>query len=204
MLVASLAGTADAGVIIDVYQSGSNVVASGSGSINLSGLTFVGTFTSDPGVTPIRANMYVGSGGALDFYSGASGPASFGSGGPTSASSGTGGTFGVNGIGGNIIVPHGYVSGSSLSGSDTYDNTTIAGLGLTPGTYTYTWVSITGPLVDDSLTVNIASVPEPSSLVMACMAATAGLITAWRRRPWKRSRTMMSVEIPALAASLGS
>ena len=62
----------------------------------------------------------------------------------------------------------------------TFDNTTIAGLGLTAGTYSYTWGRI-GP-TDDRLTIIISSVPEPSSLVMAGMAVAAGLIAAWRRR----------------------
>ncbi len=186
LLVASLAGTADADVIIDVSQSGSNVVATGSGSIDLTGLAFNETLSVVVGVQPNIAFITLGAtpGGSFDIYTGASGPSSFGSGGTTLADSGTGPLFGVLGtsnVGTGIFVPIGYVSGNPLSGSLTFDNKTIAGLGLTPGTYTYTWG--TGPV--ESLTVNIspASVPEPSSLALAGMAVAAGLIAACRRRP---------------------
>jgi MYXO-CTERM domain-containing protein len=60
-------------------------------------------------------------------------------------------------------------------------NTTIAGLGLTPGTYTYTWG--TGGTAN-SLTINISGVPEPASLTMAATAAAliGGLAIRRRRR----------------------
>ena len=71
--------------------------------------------------------------------------------------------FGVGGSIDMIIVPFRYVSGSSLSGTSTFDGATIASLGLTPGSYVYTW----GSGVDaDSMTVNIAGVPEPSTWAM--------------------------------------
>jgi hypothetical protein len=37
------------------------------------------------------------------------------------------------------LVPQGYVSGTVISGSMTYDSQTIAGMGLTSGTYTWSW-----------------------------------------------------------------
>jgi hypothetical protein len=40
-----------------------------------------------------------------------------------------------------IVVPDGYVSGSIISGSTTYPNTTISPLGLSGGTYTWSWGS---------------------------------------------------------------
>jgi hypothetical protein len=159
-----------------VSQVGANVVATGSGTIDLTGLTYYDTFYTNAGTFPGIALIYVGPSGTLDSYGGASGPTSFGSGGDTGLSSGTGDIFGVQGngqsIGSYIDVPTGYVSGSPLSGSMTFDESTIASLGLTPGTYTYTWGSGADA---DSLTVNIASVPEPSSLIMAGAAALAGL-----------------------------
>jgi hypothetical protein len=187
LLIATFGGQAGAALIIDVSQVGGNVVATGSGTIDLTGLINYGPnsiFYSNAGTIPDIALIYVGPSGTLDAYGGASGPTSFGTLFYEPApSSGTGDIFGVQGNGQSsgsyIDVPAGYVSGSPLSGSMTYDNTTIASLGLTPGTYTYTWGS--GPDAD-SLTVNIASVPEPSSLIMAGAAALAGLGLWIRRR----------------------
>jgi hypothetical protein len=67
-----------------------------------------------------------------------------------------------------LLVPHGYTSGSPLSGSATFNDATPASLGLTPGTYTYTWNSFPLRLSfqDDSLTVKIGSIPEPSTWAM--------------------------------------
>ena len=175
----SLAGTADAGFVIDVSQVGSNVVATGSGSLDLTGLSFLFSGVDSSGVNPSSAVIVVGPSvvTSVDVYSGATGPISFGGGSFTHASSGSGDLVGIEGIFGDIVVPEGYSSGTSLSGSATFDNTTIAGLGLTPGIYTYTWGS-GGP--DASFTVNV--VPEPSTLAMAGMAVAARLIAAWRRR----------------------
>jgi hypothetical protein len=39
------------------------------------------------------------------------------------------------------LVPQGYVSGTVISGSTTYDTQTIVGMGLTPGVYTWSWGS---------------------------------------------------------------
>lgn len=63
-----------------------------------------------------------------------------------------------------LEVPAGYQSGDPLSGSSTWDNTTLAGLGVTPGIYTWSW----GTLTDPSITVDVQAptVPEPSSLAL--------------------------------------
>jgi hypothetical protein len=39
------------------------------------------------------------------------------------------------------LVPQGYVSGTVISGSTTYNGQTIAGIGFTSGTYVYSWGS---------------------------------------------------------------
>jgi hypothetical protein len=49
--------------------------------------------------------------------------------------------------------------------SSTWDNATIASLGLAPGTYTFTWGS--GASADSyEVIINAAAVPEPTSLVL--------------------------------------
>jgi PEP-CTERM motif len=154
-------GFADASVVIDIYQSGANVVASGSGRIDLTDLTAGATSFSEVGVVADEGIVAIGAPAEETNYSSVIGPASFGSGGTELASTGSGDLFGVASIEGVIGVPENYVSGSTLFGSVTFDNATIASLGLTPGTYVYTWGSGAHA---DSLTVDI--VPEPSTWVM--------------------------------------
>jgi hypothetical protein len=183
LLFAAFCGPASAGVVINVGQSGPNVVVTGMGTLNLTDLTFDETIPNDIAqIVPLFALINLGPvSAATTSYHGISGPDAFS---PlrlsTPASSGSGDMFGVIGASDLIVVPSGYVSGTSLSGTSTYDNSTIAMLGLSAGTsYTYTW----GTGVNaDSLTVNIAVVPEPSSLLMGSVATLAGLGTWARRR----------------------
>ncbi len=108
-----------------------------------------------------------------DAYTGFTRPPTFGSGGQTSASSGSGDITTLSAPITNLDllgVPRGYVSGSALSGSSTYDNQTFSSLGVTPGTYVWTWSS-------GSFTLDIpgAAVPEPSSLGL--LALPLGFVT---------------------------
>jgi hypothetical protein len=173
------AGTTRAGAVITFEQVGNDVVATASGSLDLSGL---GAPTDDfvqPGLVASIGYLVLSQqttpNAPDEVFSGATGPSSFGSGGFFAPSFGTGDTVGV--VSGDIHVPVGYVSGTPLSASDTFAGQTFTTLGLTPGTYTYTWST-------DSLTIQIgaASVPEPSSLAMGSCAALAGLMVWMRRR----------------------
>jgi hypothetical protein len=81
---------------------------------------------------------------------------------------------------GFIYVPAGYVSGSSLSATDTwYANSTLAGLGITPGTYTWTWGSGAHA---DSLTINAGSAPVPEPGTAVPLAAGCLGFALLRRR----------------------
>src|SRR2546423_4942361 len=80
----------------------------------------------------------------VDSYSGGTGPTTFG--GPfislfRPASSGSGDMVGIAAgfLGVIISVPTGYVSGSALSDTATYSGTTLGLLGVTPGTYVWSW-----------------------------------------------------------------
>ena len=141
---ALVASRSEAAVVIDITQSGSDVVTTGSGNLDINGLTFVSTSFTSGAMIPAQAVIVVGPAGVatnLDLYSAISGPSSFGSGAFTeAASSGSRDIFGIS-IG-RLVVPANYVSGTSLSGTDTYTNTTISSLGLTPGTYVYTWGTV--------------------------------------------------------------
>jgi hypothetical protein len=174
---AALGGQAQAitaGAVIDITQVGANVVATGSGVIDLSGLTLFesGPLPANGIIWPAVGEVIVGAAASIDDYTGASGPASMGSGVETVGSTASGDQFGVGSPFGSppgvlIFVPEGYVSGTSLLGSATFDGTTLAALGLTPGTYAYTW-SPSPSAADGSLTVVVSSgtVPEPSTWAM--------------------------------------
>ncbi len=185
------------GAVIDITQVGANVVATGSGVIDLSGLTRTGSDESWPfggELFPSLGVAVVGLGGTgnnIDTYSGASGPATLGPGlnsflGTLALASGD--VFGIDGNGLGppaIFVPAGYDGTTSLSGSSTFENTTLALIGLAPGTYTYTWspAVVPGSVVEDgSLTINVTGgVPEPSTWAMMLLGF-AGLGYAGYRR----------------------
>jgi hypothetical protein len=187
LIVALLAwsSAAQAEVIINVYQSGSDVIASGSGTLDTTNLSIISFGINTPYVAGIAASIREGqSGSDYEVFSAVSGPSSFGSGYPFNPDSFSGDVFGVDGANHTLYTPVAYTSGASLSSIDTFNNTTLADLGLTTGTYTYTWGADAHA---DSLVLNIgsspsAAVPEPSSLAMCGLASLIGSAYAWRRR----------------------
>jgi hypothetical protein len=111
-------------------QDGSNVVATGSGVIDLTGLTFSQTVPSATGVIPELGEAAAG--GTVDIYTGFTGPSNFGTGPGAIATSGSGDEVGIYADLGELGVPTGYVSNTFLSDTMTFDNATFASLGLTP------------------------------------------------------------------------
>jgi hypothetical protein len=132
---------------VTVSQVGPDVVWSGSGSFNLGALTLGSTQTIGSGFQATQAIWAIGPITTVEEYDGASFttyPTSFGTTGSPPSPTSSGSTFGIlNDISGGrlLIVPSGYTSNSEISGIATYPNTTIAGMGLTPGTYTWAWGS---------------------------------------------------------------
>jgi hypothetical protein len=131
------------GFTMTLEQVGSDVVANGSGAINLTGLSFVSLTESTSG---IEADIgFISTAGPAfklkDAYSGFTGPTSFGSGGGFGPNTRSGDLVGIVGaaIPGILFVPDGYVSGHALSDRMTFSNATFASLGVTPGTYEWTW-----------------------------------------------------------------
>jgi PEP-CTERM motif len=186
---------AQAAYTITIAQAGSNVVATGAGSINYTALApyYIGNADS---------SLISASGGAIivgpvtptddSIYSGITGPdTTFGSGGEVFADMGDGNIVGFGTFdetsGGVVTVPYLYVSGTPLGTSTaTWSNTTINGLGLTPGAYVWTWG--TGANAD-TFTIDIAAgrvgspppVPEPATWAMILLGF-AGLALVRARR----------------------
>jgi hypothetical protein len=172
---------AHAGYIVTLEQVGLNVVETGIGAIDLTGLTFnssnaaIGVGEISPGI----AETDLGS-GQIDEYTGISGPLSFGAGGATAASTGSGDHVGLNNNGGIgfLFVPHGYTSNTFLSGISSYNNATFSSLGATPGTYEWTWG--TGLNQNFTLEIGPAGVPDAGSTIGLLILALAALLGASR------------------------
>ena len=171
---------------VRLKEVGANVVANGSGAINLAGLTFTGLTSSSAGMNPSIADLAVAT-GLQDQYQGFSGPLSFGPGGIIFANSNSG--DGVTLIGGmtsfsGLFVPQGYVSGGALSSRSTYNNATFDSLGVTPGTYVWSW----GAEANQNFTLIIggAGVPDGGSTVSLLGFGLLGLAALRRKLPLLR------------------
>jgi VPDSG-CTERM motif len=170
---------------VTLQQVGSNVVANGTGAINLMGLIFQGPTTGT--ITGIRANTgSLGTGPLVqlnfDVYTGFTGPTSFGSGVGFLPNTGSGDFVGIFGLAGQIFVPQGYVSGAALSDSMTFNSETFASLGVTPGTYVWTW----GDGTNQSIMLHIGAVPDAGSTVSLLGFGLLGLAALRRKLPLLR------------------
>jgi len=141
-----IAAPVQAAYTVRVYNSGANVVAEGSGTINMAGLSLFGASGFYVGGTqPNAGRMALGAASASQ-WTGVTGPTSIGPGGATLASSETGAHLAVAGALNSLFVPNGYVSGAALANTARWNNRTLASLGLTVSTYTWTWGA--GPTLD--------------------------------------------------------
>jgi hypothetical protein len=177
-----LASPAQAGYVITVEQLGDNVVATGSGAIDLTDLDFFMNTDRGPGfIDPLIACILTGD-SLIDIYTGFSGPTSFGSSGETLATSNNGSGVGINGGQNLLAVPPGYISDTVLSASSTFANQTFSSLGVTPGTYEWTWG--TGENQNFTVLIGAAAVPEPASAALLG-GALGGLLLAGSIRRYR-------------------
>ena len=175
---------------VTLAQMGSNVVATGTGAINLTGLTFDIIVSPATGLNASSGTINMGQSNVnVPGYTGLNGPTSFGSGGLFNASTSSGDLFGrfTTQFGGPLFVPFLYTSGDPLANSMTFDNATFASLGVTPGTYEWTWG--TG-LRNQNFTLIIggAGVPDGGSTVSLLGFALLGLAALRRKLPLLRGR----------------
>jgi hypothetical protein len=183
LLALALTTHARAAFIVTLTQNGPDVVASGSGTLNLAALRFVGVAVLTTGsIFPQFGDVIVG-GNPPDavVLGGITGPATFGSGpGVEQSINNTGSPVGVP-FQSELVVPFTYHSGDPLNSSSTFANATLASLGVTPGTYTWTWG--TGPTADSfTLIAGQAppAVPAPPTLLLGLIGA--GCVARLRRR----------------------
>jgi hypothetical protein len=181
----ALALSAQAAIVINITEVGSDVYLQGSGSVNTTSLTKHATVSVFNRLNPSSGAAGAGAYESVsaDWYKDVAtpAPASFGPGGMVDPSSGTGDRFLLVGQSGSIFVPAGYQSGAPLSGTATWANQTLSSLGLIPGTYV--WNFGTGANAD-TWTVNITAVPEPHQYGMAAALGLIGL-GIWRRHARK-------------------
>jgi len=176
---------ARAGYTVTLTEAGPNVVANGSGAIDLTGLTFL--FTGAGVIVEVEPTDAVIFTGPPDFfklvdYYGAvfNGPTNFGSGRPSAATSGSGDLVGLFFGGPYLFVPQGYISGTALSDTATYDNATFSSMGVTPGTYEWTWGA--GANQNFTLKIGATTVPDAGSTFMLLSGAIVALGSFRRRR----------------------
>ena len=172
------AGASASSYLVTVDQIGPNVVATGSGAIDLTGLAYQGS--GGPAAAYINpgfagSQFLIGAPASFDIYAPFNGP-SFGFGNATGADEGMGDLVGFVLNVGQLYVPVGYASNTALSDSATYDNATFASLHVTPGVYVYTWG--TGP--DQSFTLEIGQTPIPGALPLFVSGLGALGLFSWR------------------------
>jgi len=155
--------SANASIIISIIESGGNVEASYSGSIDLGATTGRNGTAAAGGFNGYQPNI-----GAIGFTSDLSTTYTI------DLSLWT--VFGTGGIGrwdtssGDALelfsnptlgVPLGYTSGTNISGSATKNGSSFSSIGFTPGSYVSTF---SNGSITDSITVNIGVVPIPAAL----------------------------------------
>lgn len=185
----ALPGAAQAAIVIDIEQNGSDVIGTVSGSLDLTGLTFFRSVANFNGgalnSVEARRGLFLGAEirkAPSDIYQGIVGPSNWGMGRRLDGQSFSGDTFGIVVDQSSVYLPVGYISNSAIASTATFAGATIASLGLDVGVYSYT-------TPNDTITVNIGqaalgAVPEPATwaFMIFGFGAVGGILRSNRRR----------------------
>jgi hypothetical protein len=179
-LVLGYSSLTQAGIIISVAESGSNVVFGYSGDLDTTGLvpTFI---TNGFGFLFMDASQTALAFGVGPSMQGYTVPSLAAIGAPTTGlilGDVTGGGFAMF-TSGTMALPFGYASGTDIAGTLTLDSQSFASLGLIDGTYESLLPS--GDFV--RLTIATTQVPEPGTISLLA----AGLLTVGALRFRKRA-----------------
>ena len=162
-------------ITINMQESDGDVVFSYSGSLDIAGLTSGASGTGGNSIHPQVSGMVFG--GYLEIYFGVLlGPTEFGPGSLTNANVGNAGDAFAS-IGGfnELGLPFGYVSGTEIGGTMTFQSTDFSTLGIDTNTGPYVW-TLTNAAAD---TITLQVVPEPTSALFFC---STGALACLRRR----------------------
>lgn len=167
---------AQAAFIATMKEVAGGVIMTGAGSIKLDGLTPLGPDRNTGLILPKFSVVSFAppTGGDTDSYIGINPPPPFGPGDATLASSLIGKII-VFDTTSHFFVERGYASGDPLAATETFDGATFASLGVTPGTYVWTWGA--GDTAD---TFTLQIVPEPATALL--LGLPVGAIMLSRRR----------------------
>lgn len=182
IVLAGLTFSARGAVVVELQQSGNDLVSTGTGTLTFENGNYATTSSFDPALTFF--SHFVGNSGFVDSYQLANftGPSTV----PANnfanlADSGLGDPFGLNWNAGLLAVPAFSVSGSSFSGSAIYENTSLSDLELEAGTWTWTWDVGTE---SDSFTLVI--IPEPTSGLLLTAGLSALMLRKRSNQPLQR------------------
>ena len=158
-------------------EVGSDVVFSGSGVANTASFGSATAYSSGSIINAGLAELVSTGGQNGTRYTGISGPVDFGPGGVSPSPNTSGGdSMGVQGFNTNLLVPTSYVSNTQIDGTATWNGYNFASLGLTEGTYTWTWGSGGNA---DSLTLLIGDLPTPTPTPTPTNTPTTTATSRW-------------------------